>query len=56
MAFAGAQAIVYFHGAAQTLRLHVDRGMAAHLWVWLSAVVETLRSKGDAERPAADDD
>lgn len=33
--FCGLTCTVYFHGDRQTLRLHVDRGLAAYLWEWL---------------------
>jgi len=33
--FCGLTCTVYFHGDGQTLRLHVDRGLAAYLWEWL---------------------
>ncbi len=56
LAFAGTPAIAYFHGDAETLRLHVDRGMGSQIWTWLSAVVGNLSSIGDAERRAAVDD
>ncbi len=56
MAFAGAYAIVYFHGDAETLRLHVDRGMGPHVWAWLSAVIGNRSSMDDAERRAVVDD
>jgi hypothetical protein len=56
LAFAGAQAIAYFHGDAETLRLHVDRGMAPHIWAWLSTVVGNLSAMDDAERRAVVDD
>jgi len=52
MAFAGVAAIAYFHGDAQTLRLHVDRGLAAYLWTWLSAVAGNLSAIDDGGRPA----
>ncbi len=56
MTFAGAYAIAYFHGDAETLRLHVDRGMAPHIWAWLSAVVGSLSSTDVAGRRALVDD
>lgn len=33
--FFGLTCTVYFHGDAQTLRIHVERGLAASLWEWL---------------------
>ncbi|MGO9770576.1 MAG: hypothetical protein ACLPSW_13665 [Roseiarcus sp.] len=50
MAFAGAAAVAYFHGDAETLRLHVDRGLAAYLWTWLSAVAGNLSGTDDGGR------
>jgi hypothetical protein len=35
MSFAGLQASVYRHRDDHTLRVHVDRGLAACLWTWL---------------------
>lgn len=35
MLFAGVNAIAYRHGAANRVRVHVDRGLAAYLWEWL---------------------
>lgn len=32
--FAGVNAVAYRHGAADRLRVHVDRGLAAYLWEW----------------------
>ncbi|MDR6754948.1 hypothetical protein J2Y48_000221 [Mycoplana sp. BE70] len=34
MPFAGVMGTVYRHGDAETLRIHVDRGLAAYLWEW----------------------
>lgn len=56
LAFAGAQAIAYFHSDAETLRLHVDRGMAPYIWTWLSAVVRNLSPMDDPQRRAIVDD
>jgi hypothetical protein len=33
--FCGLTCTVYFHGDRQTLRVHVDRSLAAYLWEWL---------------------
>ncbi|WPE23258.1 hypothetical protein [Shinella zoogloeoides] len=33
--FCGLTCSVYFHGDMQTLRIHVDRGLAAYLWEWM---------------------
>ncbi len=33
--FAGVNALVYRHGDAERLRVHVDRGLAPYLWQWL---------------------
>jgi hypothetical protein len=33
--FCGVTCSVYFHADIQTLRVHVDRGLAAHVWAWL---------------------
>lgn len=38
IAFAGLNAIVYFREEAATLRVHVDRALAAYLWTWLESV------------------
>lgn len=35
--FAGLQAILYYQGSRETLRLHVERGHAAYLVNWLEA-------------------
>lgn len=35
--FAGVSAVAYRHGAADRLRVHVDRGLAAYLWEWLAS-------------------
>ena len=37
--FAGVNAVGYRHGAANRLRVHVDRGLAAYLWEWLGQAV-----------------
>jgi len=34
MPFCGVTCSVYFHADIQTLRLHIDRGLAAYLWNW----------------------
>ena len=34
MPFGGVMAVVYRHGDAGTLRIHVDRGLASYLWEW----------------------
>ena len=34
MFFCGTTGIVYRHGDAGTLRIHVDRGLATYLWEW----------------------
>jgi len=39
MLFGGVNAVVYRHGAANRLRVHVDRGLAAYLWEWLGQAV-----------------
>ena len=52
MAFAGAAAVAYFHGDAETLRLHVDRGLAPYLWTWLSTVAGNLCAIDDGARRA----
>lgn len=33
--FCGLTCSVYFHADMQTLRIHVDRGLAAYLWEWM---------------------
>lgn len=33
--FAGVLACLYRHDDDQTLRLHIDRGLAVHVWTWL---------------------
>lgn len=35
MGFGGVTGIVYRHADTSTLRVHVDRGLAAYLWEWL---------------------
>lgn len=40
--FAGLAGVLYAHGDAATLRLHVERGHAAFLWAWLAATVAML--------------
>lgn len=35
--FAGLVGCLYRHDDADTLRLHVDRGLAAYLWTWLQS-------------------
>lgn len=35
LSFAGVPASVYRHQDNDTLRVHVDRGLAAYLWTWL---------------------
>ncbi|MBN9243229.1 MAG: hypothetical protein J0I98_10585 [Mesorhizobium sp.] len=37
--FAGVNAVVYRHGTANRLRVHVDRGLAAYLWEWFGQAV-----------------
>ena len=32
--YGGVMAVVYRHGDAGTLRIHVDRGLASYLWEW----------------------
>lgn len=44
--FCGMTCSVYFHGDLQTLRIHVDRGLAAYLWEWLEC--QPLLSGGTA--------
>lgn len=44
MPFAGITAIVYRHGDAGTLRIHVDRGLATYLWEWFEC--QPLLSQG----------
>ena len=34
MPFGGVMGAVYRHGDAKTLRIHIDRGLAAYLWEW----------------------
>lgn len=34
MPFGGVMGTVYRHGDTETLRIHVDRGLAAYLWEW----------------------
>lgn len=38
--FAGIPAVLYRHGPAGRLRLHVERGLAAYAWCWLTTVLE----------------
>lgn len=40
--FAGVQAVLYRHGDADTFRLHVDRGLATHVWSWLDAALAAM--------------
>jgi hypothetical protein len=41
MLFAGVNAVAYRYAAANRLRVHVDRGLAAYVWEWFDAVVGT---------------
>lgn len=40
MSFVGIDAVVYRHG--ETLRVHVDRGLAAYFWTWAKTVSDTI--------------
>ncbi|TPK91515.1 sarcosine oxidase subunit gamma family protein [Mesorhizobium sp. B2-4-17] len=33
--FAGITSCLYFHESRERLRLHLDRGLAAYMWLWL---------------------
>jgi hypothetical protein len=37
--FAGLNAIVYRHGSARCIRVHIDCGLAPYLWQWLEQVI-----------------
>jgi hypothetical protein len=41
LSFAGIDAIVYRHET--TLRIHVDRGLAAYLWTWMETAARNIR-------------
>ncbi len=41
LSFAGIDAIVYRHDT--TLRIHVDRGLAAYLWTWMENAARNIR-------------
>ncbi len=41
LSFAGIDAIVYRHDT--TLRIHVDRGLAAYLWTWIENAARNIR-------------
>lgn len=41
LSFAGIDAILYRHGT--TLRIHVDRGLAAYLWTWMENAARNIR-------------
>ncbi|QRM57834.1 hypothetical protein [Sinorhizobium sp. BG8] len=49
--FCGLTCTVYFHEDTHTLRVHVDRGLAAYLWEWLAC--QPLLS---GESPAAENE
>ncbi|KSV74472.1 hypothetical protein N182_27915 [Sinorhizobium sp. GL2] len=38
--FAGAMVFLYCHRDKQTLRLHIDRGLATYLWSWFCAQLQ----------------
>ncbi|WDZ80701.1 hypothetical protein PWG15_23315 (plasmid) [Ensifer adhaerens] len=50
--FCGLTCSVYFHGDTQTLRVHVERGLAAYLWEWLEC--QPLFSSEAAAREGED--
>lgn len=41
-AFAGISGIVYRHGDRDMVRLHVDHGLTAHVWMWLDQAVSAI--------------
>lgn len=38
--FAGVRATLYAHDRSDLLRLHVERGLAAHVWAWINAALD----------------
>lgn len=42
ISFAGINAVVYRHG--ETLRIHVDRGLATYFWTWATTVSGNIAS------------
>ena len=50
--FAGLNAVVYRYSDASTWRVHVDRPLAAHLWLWFGKVVPLIDgSEAQQKRP-----
>jgi sarcosine oxidase gamma subunit len=44
--FAGVTCYLYRFGDGQTVRLHLDRGLAPNLWAWLRALLDLMTEDG----------